>query len=122
MVSGLYSTRSAQGVKKQNGHAVNDARRTRAGRVCVDLVRLGCVKRDSFFPRIEDQGIIDRGLSVFINREKSEGDRPKRSSFNWFRVIVGIEERTKWSDCPFPQPVQTQGICLGERGFHPQLQ
>ena len=54
----------------------HNARHTHAGRVCVDLVRFGCFKWDEFFPGIEDESVIDRGVSVLSNREKSERNCP----------------------------------------------
>lgn len=60
----------------QNVQVMHDTRHTHAGRVRIDLVRFGRVKRDGFFPGIEDKGFVDGGFSVLSNREKGERDSP----------------------------------------------
>ena len=103
------------------GERPNGIGRTDAGRVCVKLVGSSCVERNELFPGIKDKRVVGRGLSVLADREEGERDRPITPQFCQHRAIIGVKERTRWFDCPFPQQVQTQGICPDERGFHPRL-
>lgn len=104
------------------GRWANDIGHTNASCVCVEFVRSGCVERDESLPGVEDEGVIYRGLSVLADGKEGERDGPVLALFYQRQAIVGIEGRTRWFDYPSPRQVQTRGIYLGERGFHPRLQ
>ena len=101
------------------GQGLNDTEHTHASRVCIELVGSCRVEWDEFLPSVEDEGVIDCGVSIFPDGEKGKGNRPTR--LHWLQVIVGASELTRLFDCPFLLHDRTRGTCPGECGFHPLL-
>lgn len=49
---------------------------TDAGRASIQFVRFGCVERDGFFSSVQDERVVNQGVSFLSDREKGERDRP----------------------------------------------
>ena len=49
---------------------------TDAGRVSIQFVRFGRVELDGFLPSVQDERVVNQGLSFFSDGDKSERDGP----------------------------------------------